>query len=214
MCVRGEQNGLAKRIGDPVFVPCADNYRYAATQWTTEKHILKAWRTPTPRCIGFTTNHLSLKDRNSPKPWLLTQVGKTQSMLSVEVCKHPITVIKEKVFFETHMVLWFCCSVGCEPAPSTEWDTGKWCLKEITKAALLAPNENILIYHRSQTWWFQNLQTVKSTSRLLYLKLLKWMWRVNCIWQLWPEIQQQKEREVDHDCKSPPVSSTNINMKL
>lgn len=180
--------GPATRIADPVFVPCADNYRCVAMHRTAEKQILKAWRTPTPRCIGFTSHHLSLKDRNSPKPWLLTQVGKTQSVLSVEVCKHPIAVIKEKVVFETHMVLWFYCSVGCEPAPSTEWGTGKWCLKEITTTALLASIENTLVYHVSQTWWFQKSQTVKCTSRLSYLKLQELRWKVNCIWQLWPEI--------------------------
>lgn len=41
VCKR-EQNGAARRIGDPVFVPCADNYRYAAAQRTTERQILKA----------------------------------------------------------------------------------------------------------------------------------------------------------------------------
>lgn len=124
MRVRGDQNGPARRIGDPVFVPCADNYRYAATRRTTEKQILKAWRTPTPRRIGFTTHHLSLKDRNSLKPWLLTQGGKTQSVLSVEVCKHPIAVIREKVVWNSHgaLVLLFCLLRTCSVHRVGYWE--------------------------------------------------------------------------------------------
>lgn len=175
VCKR-EQNGAARRMGDSVFVPCADNYRYAAAQRTTERQILKAWHTLTLRSIGFTSRHLSLKVRNSLKPWLLTQVEKTQSVPSVEVCEHPIAVIEEKAVFETHMVLWFCCSAGCEPAPSTEWDTGKWCLKEITETALLASIENTLVYHVSRAWRLQKSQSVKCTSRLSYLKLLQRRW--------------------------------------
>lgn len=57
------------------------------------------------------------------KPRLLRQVGKTQSVLSAEHSKQPIAVIQEK---ETHMVLWFGCSVDCEPVLSTEWGIGKY----------------------------------------------------------------------------------------
>lgn len=150
-----------------------------------EKQILKAWRTPTPRCIGFTTHHLSLKDRNSLKPWLLTQGGKRQTVLWVEVSKYPIDIIKERALFETHMPLWFCCSAGCGPAPSTESGTGKWCLKEITETVLLVSIENTLIHHLTQTWWFQNTQTVTYTSRLSYLTWLGWIWKVHCGRHLW-----------------------------
>lgn len=31
-----------RRAGDPVFVPCGDNYRFEAIQETTVKQILKA----------------------------------------------------------------------------------------------------------------------------------------------------------------------------
>lgn len=109
ICQR-KQNGPVKKIGDPVFVPCADDYRYALH--TLHETLM------VPQAA-----HLSLKDRNSPQS--MTAVGKTQSMLSSEDFKQPIVVTKER---ETHMVLWFGCSVDCEPVPSTEWGTGK-CLK-------------------------------------------------------------------------------------
>lgn len=41
VCQR-EQRGPTRRIGELVFVPCADNYRYAATLRTTERQILRA----------------------------------------------------------------------------------------------------------------------------------------------------------------------------
>lgn len=82
-------------------------------------------------------------------PWktgtaLKPQVRKIQNVPSVEVGTPPTAVIKENVFFETHMVLWFCCSVDCEPVLSTAWDTGKWCLKESISYALLAALQTCL----------------------------------------------------------------------
>lgn len=91
----------------------------------------------------------------------------TQSVLSAGVCEHPITLIKEKVVNETHMVLWFCCSGGCEPAPSTEWDTGKWCLGETAETVLLAPIENTVVYRVSQTRWLQKIMKCKMHIKVI-----------------------------------------------
>lgn len=41
VCQR-ERRGPTRRTGELVFVPCADNYRYAATLRTTESRILRA----------------------------------------------------------------------------------------------------------------------------------------------------------------------------
>lgn len=59
--------------------------------------------------------------------------------------------LSKKRPLKTHMVLWFYCSVGCEPAPSTEWGTGNCYLKEITKAASLASVKHMLVNHLKQT---------------------------------------------------------------
>lgn len=107
-------------------------YLSEKTEWTSQKNrrscvCTMCWWLPI--CITHSTwmvpqaAHLSLKDRNSPQT--MTALGKTQSMLSSEDFKQPILVMKER---ETHMLLWFGCSVYCEPVPSTEWGTGK-CLK-------------------------------------------------------------------------------------
>lgn len=111
--LRGDQDGSDRRRGD--VVPCADNYRSAKWGTAEKRGSSKARCTPTPRCIGFTTHHLSLKDRNGLKPRLLTQVGKSQPALSVEVSKYSITV--SSVLWNSHgaLVLLFCrlrtCSV-------------------------------------------------------------------------------------------------------
>lgn len=102
--------GQPRKIGDPLFGPCADDYPYALHTRHETPIVLQAaicpWKTGT-----------------ALKPRLLRQVGKTQSVLSAEDSKQPIAVIKEK---ETHMVLWFGCSVDCEPVLSTEWGIGKY----------------------------------------------------------------------------------------
>lgn len=105
-------------------MPCADDYRYALHPRYESPIVSQAaicpWKTGT-----------------APKPQLLRQVEKTQSMLSSEDFKQPIAVTKKK---ETHMVLWFGCSVDCEPVPSTEWGTGK-CLKRNHRDSFISLTE-------------------------------------------------------------------------
>lgn len=67
MCLAEEQSGAAKRIEHPVFVPCADNYRYAALQRTTEEQILKAILHPNTEMHWFHNPPSVLKRQEKPQ---------------------------------------------------------------------------------------------------------------------------------------------------
>lgn len=102
LCLSEKTEWTSQKIGGPVFVPCADDYRYALHPRHESLMVPQAaicpWKTGT-----------------APKPQLLRQVGKTQSVLSSEDFKQPIAVTKKKRNSHGALVRLFCrlrtCSV-------------------------------------------------------------------------------------------------------
>lgn len=96
--------------------------------------------------------HLSLKDRNSPPPpkkETTTAQTRRKNTERAFIRGFQTADCGREKKKSTHMVLWFGCSVGCEPVPSTEWDTGK-CLRRERRSSFIRlaceANEYIVFY--------------------------------------------------------------------